>query len=226
MATHLRIRGYAALFDIQQRVREPDSYAGKPVREWNRPQAFTPALARNDYVRMTINHDDGRILATTLAGSLKLWQDSTGLGFEALTPLSGPGLEVAEAIRKNTVTGCSYAIPSKASREEKFGWDDWGAYREIRWIGELSDVCLCIGAKPAFPQTIEHVRISRVDITPPPASAAPSSSPPNQEHGPRDPGRPILWRPLAEEDCPSWVPFEHRRGAKLLTDARPLVPSF
>ena len=69
------LSGYAAVFD---------SFSvdlGGYV-ETIAPGAFSRSLATGKDIKMLLDHDSGLILGSTAAGTLRLWEDKTGLAFE------------------------------------------------------------------------------------------------------------------------------------------------
>lgn len=109
-----RVRGYAAVFD-----RETELWPG--YREVIRPGAFTAALKGSPDVPALFNHNDDLPLARTTvaegAGSLSLWQDTHGLGFDMLPLDTEAGRTVIEGARTGVLTGASFAFVATEAPE-------------------------------------------------------------------------------------------------------------
>ena len=84
-----RFSGYAATFDSDS---EP-----LPFIERIAPGAFTRSLASGFNAKLYVDHDTGRLLATTRAGTLRLTEDARGLRVDADLPDTSDGRDLAEA---------------------------------------------------------------------------------------------------------------------------------
>lgn len=105
------VAGYAAVFDQEADV-------GGFFREKIARGAFTDTLKTAD-VRAYFDHDTGRVLGRSTAGTLRLKEDSKGLAVEIDLPATSDGNDVQELIRRGDVTGMSFRF--RATREE---WDE------------------------------------------------------------------------------------------------------
>jgi len=137
-ADGMTFEGYAAVFNSPS---EP-----LPFVERIAPGAFTRSLeARND-IKLLWNHDTGSVLGSTRAGTMKLYQDGTGLRVSARIANTTAGRDAAELIRRGDVDSMSFgfSVPS--------GGDEWSADGSER--------------------TLKSVRLHEVSIVPFPAYSA------------------------------------------------------
>ncbi|MBX3031920.1 MAG: HK97 family phage prohead protease [Chloroflexi bacterium] len=153
----LTFRGYAAVFDSPS---EPMwGFNGEQVREVIRPGAFdkslsetaTPAKPRGRDVKMFWNHDQGEVLASTRAGTLRLDVDAHGLRVEADLPDSPLGQSRAISIKRGDASKMSFGfnpvkMDQKAPRDQQ-------VLTEVR-LWEVSPV----SAWPAYQSTSASVR--------------------------------------------------------------------
>lgn len=143
------IEGYAAVF-----------YDGTPPSEYQlyddtveriAPGAFDRAI-REDDVRVLFNHDANLLLGRTKAGTCRLFVDRKGLRYEADTPDTQVGRDVAECLQRGEIDGSSFSfeITDQAWRQEG------GLYiREIKAV-QLFDVGPVVF--PAYQATTAKVR--------------------------------------------------------------------
>lgn len=98
------VRGYAALYDTEVII------AGL-FRERIAPGAFDVVLASNPDVVALFNHDENMPLGRTAAGTLKLFTDERGLGYEFTpNPDDTDAMNVLARIRRGDVRGSSYGF--------------------------------------------------------------------------------------------------------------------
>ena len=106
------IGGYAAVFGSTADI-------GDSFREIIAPGAFASALSQD--VRALIDHDSGRVIGRTTAGTLRLAQDATGLAVEIDLPDTSDGRDLATLIERGDVSGMSFGfIVTKQT------WDETG----------------------------------------------------------------------------------------------------
>ncbi|MDM4761890.1 HK97 family phage prohead protease [Galbitalea sp. SE-J8] len=74
------------------------------------PGAFAKSLADENPVLCRYNHDDNWLLGTTAAGTLRLLDDNTGLGYECDLPDTTAGRDVAVLARRGDVQRSSFAF--------------------------------------------------------------------------------------------------------------------
>lgn len=141
-----KIYGYAAVFDSLS-----EDLGG--FREIIGRGAFGNCL--NDDVRALLNHDASRLFARTASGTLRLWQDDTGLGFEADPPDASWVSDMIELIMRRDLTQNSFGFelsPQGSDWEET----DSGMVRRIRKVGRLHDISVV--TFPAYPNTSVALR--------------------------------------------------------------------
>lgn len=140
------ITGYAVRFN------EVATIAGS-FREQIDPAAFTKSLRDNDIVAL-LNHDSGRVLGRTSAGTLRLSADRVGLRFELDADPSTPsGQEALGTVGRRDVKGCSFAGIWLAET-----WEDGGDRLPLRIVTEIDLHEITLTAFPAYATTSASVR--------------------------------------------------------------------
>jgi uncharacterized protein len=143
------ISGYAANF------MSPTTIAGE-FREQLAPGCFSRTLRENPDVLAILNHDVGRVLGRTTAGTLELREDSVGLWFSLTPDASTPsGAEAIGNVRRQDVKGCSFAF-----RVRKERWEDGGTKLPLRTIEDLDLYEITLTAMPAYPTTTATLRVA------------------------------------------------------------------
>ena len=130
--------GYAALFDVQTDI-------GGYFFETIARGAFSDAV--NGDVRALIDHDHGRVIGRTAAGTLRLKEDSKGLFVEIDLPDTSDGRDLTVQLNRGDITGMSFGF--NVTHDE---WDESGdvPQRTIHKV-ELFEVSAV--AFPAYPET-------------------------------------------------------------------------
>ena len=106
------IGGYAAIFGSTADI-------GGHFREVIAPGAFADALSQD--VRALIDHDSGRVIGRSTAGTLRMSQDATGLAVEIDPPDTSDGRDLVTLIERGDVSGMSFGfIVTKQT------WDETG----------------------------------------------------------------------------------------------------
>jgi len=138
--------GYAAKFN------SPSEDLGGFV-ETIEPGAFRRSLRSRNDVKLLVNHDTGRVLASTRSGTMKLYEDEVGLRVEASLPNTSDGRDMAELLRRGDLNKMSFgfSVPKKGDR-----WSDDGTTRELLDI-RLHEVSIVTGF-PAYEATTASVR--------------------------------------------------------------------
>lgn len=128
------VRGYAAVFGAAScPLRDEDGHA---FVETIRPGAFARGLAESD-VRALYNHDEAYVLGRQRAGTLRLWEDSTGLGYEVSLGDRSYDRDLAESLARGDVFGSSFSF---ACYDEEWGeTEDGTPLRTLRGV-HLFDV--------------------------------------------------------------------------------------
>ena len=132
-------RGYAALFNSRTDI-------GGMFSEELAPGAFAETLKTAD-VRALVNHDSGRVIGRSSAGTLRLKDDDTGLVVEIDLPDTTDGRDLAVQLERGDVSGMSFGF--RVTHDE---WDETGDLpaRTIRAV-ELLEVSAV--AWPAYDDT-------------------------------------------------------------------------
>lgn len=95
------IGGYAAVFNSRANI-------GGYFEEVIAPGAFDDALMQD--VRALVDHDTGRVIGRTKAGTLRMKQDDTGLAVEIDLPDTSDGRDLATLIERGDVSGMSFGF--------------------------------------------------------------------------------------------------------------------
>ena len=128
-STGKSVRGYAAVFDSVS-----EDLGG--FVEYIEPRAFDKVM--DDDCRCLFNHDYNYLLGRTSAGTLKIWTDERGLGYEAILPDTSYAKDLAVLMERGDVTQSSFAFMVDQDRWEV---DDEGNYtRYIESVSRLIDV--------------------------------------------------------------------------------------
>lgn len=132
------IAGHAAVFNSETDI-------GGYFREVIAPGAFKDTIAGD--VRALIDHDSGRVIGRTTAGSLRLSEDDHGLAVEIDLPDTTDGRDLATLIERGDISGMSFGFVVT-----KQTWDETGETpkRTIEAV-ELHEVSVV--AFPAYDDT-------------------------------------------------------------------------
>jgi HK97 family phage prohead protease len=132
------VGGYAAVFNSETDI-------GGYFREVIAPGAFKDAISGD--VRALVDHNSGRVIGRTTAGSLRLSEDDVGLAVEIDLPDTNDGRDIATLIERGDISGMSFGfVVTKQS------WDETGDVpkRTIEAV-ELHEVSIV--AFPAYDDT-------------------------------------------------------------------------
>ncbi len=141
------IRGYAAKFNVLS-----ENLGG--FREQIAPGAFDDVL--EDDVRALINHDPNLILGRTVAKTLAIGQDETGLWYEAQLPATQAARDLAESISRGDVSQSSFAFSVASGGDDWQEDEDGRVVRTVKKIGRLYDVSAV--TYPAYPEATVGMR--------------------------------------------------------------------
>lgn len=141
----LHIRGYAAVFGAWS-----EDLGG--FREMVEPGAFTKTIQESD-VRSLWNHDCNYVLGRTSSGTLALFVDQRGLGYDVVPPDTQWARDLVTSIRRGDVNGSSFGFDVIKDRWEQD--QDGNARRHLMEVRlyDLGPVTF-----PAYPQTSVEAR--------------------------------------------------------------------
>ena len=146
--TARKVVGYPSVFN------SPSQDLGGFI-EIVRPGAFDATLRNNPDIPALVNHDDGKVVGRTKAGTLKLGTDPKGLRAELDLPDTTSGRDLAESMRRGDVDGCSFAFRVRPGGEK---WTRSGG-QTIRELTDLELVEVSVGVCfPAYPDASAAVR--------------------------------------------------------------------
>lgn len=103
----LKVSGYVNKAGSYSQVMSAD---GTPFRETILPQAFVEAVATEDPIDFYAEHDDQKLLATTVNHSLTLRADDNGLYMEAQILDTNDGRDTYELIKSGVITSMSFGF--------------------------------------------------------------------------------------------------------------------
>lgn len=133
-----KIGGYAAVFNTETDI-------GGYFREKIAPGAFAGTL--NADVRALIDHDTGRVIGRTTAGTLTLREDTNGLAVEIDLPDTTDGRDLATLIERGDISGMSFGF-----EVTKQTWDETGDV-PLRTIEAVNLFEVSVVAFPAYDDT-------------------------------------------------------------------------
>ena len=116
--------------------------------------AFKRALARNDDVKLLLNHDEGRVLGGTKEGNLVLEEDNIGLHARATIN----DAEVAQKARNGDLVGWSFGFNDVKDGVIQKRDEDGFPLRDVKDL-DLQEVSILDRSKtPAYDGTLVAVR--------------------------------------------------------------------
>lgn len=142
--------GYAAVFNVPS---YDLGWGDHEVYEIIAPGAFSKCLADPALdVRCLADHETCCILGRTLAGTLRMKEDSIGLYYECDLPDTGAGNDIAVSVGRGDVTDNSFGFDTIG---ESWNYTDKMTTRTLTEIDimEISPVCF-----PAYPGTSLSLR--------------------------------------------------------------------
>lgn len=137
------IGGYAVVFNSETDI-------GGYFREVIAPGAFRDTLSGD--VRALIDHNSGRVIGRTTAGTLRLSEDATGLACEIDLPDTTDGQDLATLIARGDISGMSFGF-----EVTKQTWDETGDV-PVRTIEAVNLFEVSVVAFPAYPDTTIAMR--------------------------------------------------------------------
>jgi HK97 family phage prohead protease len=124
-----------------------------PFIETIAPGAFSRSLQSRNEIKLFVNHDTSRVLASKRAGTLRLWESGRGLEVEAALPDTTDGRDMAVLLRRGDVDSMSFGFSVPRGGD---AWSDDGQERELREV-RLHEVSIVTGF-PAYEATTAGVR--------------------------------------------------------------------
>ena len=148
-ADHVEISGYVNAVERPSKILHDRS--GDFI-ETMREGAFKKALARNDNVRVLLNHDRNRDLGGTKDGNLELEEDNIGLRAKAKIY----DKDVIDKARKGDLTGWSFGF---TDRDVDKSYDDKGLLHRLVKDLDLEEVSILDRTRtPAYKGTLIMAR--------------------------------------------------------------------
>lgn len=135
--------GYAAKFNSRS-----ENLGG--FTEVIEPGAFARSLKSRNDVKLLVNHDTGRVLASTRAKTMRLVEDNIGLRVEADLPNTTDGRDMAELLKRGDLSSMSFGF-----NVIKDNWNSDGTERTLKSV-RLFEVSIV--AFPAYAATEATVR--------------------------------------------------------------------
>ena len=124
-----------------------------PFIETVAPGAYSRSLRSRNEIKLFVNHDTSRVLASKRAGTLRLWESERGLEVEASLPPTTDGRDMAVLLKRGDIDSMSvgFSVPKGGD-----SWSDDGQHRELREV-RLHEVSIVTGW-PAFTATQAAIR--------------------------------------------------------------------
>ena len=118
------------------------------------PTAFDASLTNpSSDVRSFWNHDSSALLGRQAAGTLKVWTDSTGLGFEIRLPPTAAGNDVRALAERGDLGGMSIGFRPDSEEWGRVGERELRTHTSVKQLIEISPVSI-----PAYGSTTVHLR--------------------------------------------------------------------
>jgi len=140
--------GYAAVFNSPS--------APLPFVETIAPGAFSRSLKSRNNVRMLLNHNPEKVLASTRGKTLRLMEDGKGLLAEADLPPTSVGRDLSVLMQRGDIDSMSFGFTVPRGGDD---WSEDGSQRELRQVRLIE---VSVVTFPAYPATSASVRA--VDI--------------------------------------------------------------
>jgi HK97 family phage prohead protease len=140
--------GYAAVFNSDS--------VDMGFRETIAPGAFAKSLRSRNNVRMLLNHNPEKVLASTRGKTLRLVEDGKGLLAEADLPPTTVGNDLSILMRRGDVDSMSFGFTVPRGGDS---WSSDGSRRELR---EVRLIEVSVVSFPAYPATSASVRMTDI----------------------------------------------------------------
>lgn len=135
--------GYAAKFN------SPSEDLGGFI-ETIEPGAFRKSLRSRNDVKLLVNHDSGRVLASSRAGTMKLYEDEVGLRVEASLAPTSEGKDLAILLRRGDLNKMSFGFSVMK--------DSWNSDMTQRTLKSVRLWEVSVVSMPAYSQTEAMMR--------------------------------------------------------------------
>lgn len=135
------VTGYAAVFD------QPTSICDV-YTETIAPGAFDKTLSTNNDIRALFNHDTGRVLGRSKAGTLQLQEDEHGLAFTLELPDTSTGRDLAVSMQRGDINQCSFGFYPTVEE-----WDYTDPDNPVDTVREVELIEISIVTFPAYEGT-------------------------------------------------------------------------
>jgi HK97 family phage prohead protease len=139
-----RITGYAIVYSSPSLTLSPGNYV-----EYILPGACTETLKNNPDIFCLYAHDTSKVLASTKAKTLRIWEDEKGVKFQADLVNNSWGNDVLQSIKRKDTTGMSFGFKVPT------GYETWTRENNqiVRKIEKLTLGEISITAFPAYPSS-------------------------------------------------------------------------
>ena len=148
--------GYASVFGQYTDI-------GGIFKEKVRKGAFTKTIKEAD-VRGLLNHDPNYVIGRNKVGTLRLWEDDKGLGYELLPPPTSWANDLYVSVKRGDISQSSFGFSVNKSE------DDYE--NDTRELIDVTLYDISLVTFPAYPTTSAQVRsaFQKKQPSPPPAS--------------------------------------------------------
>ena len=150
----MKVSGYAIVFNSESESFGTDC-SGRDMREIIDPDACTECLAGAPDIRLLADHDSGKVLGRTSAGTLRLKRDEFGVWMEADLPDTSTGRDLATSMERGDIDGMSFGFWPDYDMVD-YITDDLKVTQVIKRILKINEVSIV--AFPAYPATTASVR--------------------------------------------------------------------
>lgn len=126
------------------------------------PTAFDATLTdpQTD-VRSFWNHDSAMLLGRQSVGTLKVWSDSTGLGFEVNLPKTSAGNDVRALAERGDIGGVSIGFRPDGETWSTIGNRELRTHTRVKTLIEISPVSLpAYGSTTVQLRSLEHITMA------------------------------------------------------------------
>jgi HK97 family phage prohead protease len=137
-----KLAGYAAVFGVWADI-------GGMFKESVRQGAFTKTIKEAD-VRALWNHNPDYVLGRNKAGTLKLWEDSKGLGYEIDPPATTWAADLITSVKRGDVNQSSFGFSVNKQ--------DLDYEKDERTLIDVTLYDVSLVCYPAYPTTSAQVR--------------------------------------------------------------------